>query len=140
MQGLCRLAVVAVGFAILARAMGSVTDGGAIAGVLVAFVLMLAGGFSGFIPLLTLFVLTVISTAWGYKRKQRLGVAEHKEAARLRKCWLTWEQRLFALLPAIWFPELAELLLRCGGCRTWQRQPRIRFPANWDRRRRAAPT
>ena len=48
--------MVAVGFAILARAMGSVTDGGAMAGVLVAFVLMLAGGFSGFIPLLTLFL------------------------------------------------------------------------------------
>ena len=45
-------AVVAVGFAVVARAMGAVTDGGAIAGVLVAFVLMLAGRIRGFIPLL----------------------------------------------------------------------------------------
>ena len=69
-------AVVAVAFALLARAMGSVTDGGAMAGVLVAFVLMLAGGFAGFAPLLALFLLTVISTRWGYRRKQQLGVAE----------------------------------------------------------------
>ena len=88
--------MVAVGFAILARAMGSVTDGGAIAGVLVAFVLMLAAGFAGFVPLLTVFLLTVISTAWGYERKQRLGVAERRRAARRRRFSLTWERRRFA--------------------------------------------
>ncbi|MGA2690459.1 MAG: hypothetical protein ABSE85_20545 [Candidatus Korobacteraceae bacterium] len=59
-------AVLAIGFALLARVMGAVTDGGAMAGVLAAFVLMLAGGFAGFSPLLTLFLLTMISTRWGY--------------------------------------------------------------------------
>ncbi len=102
--------VVAVGFAILARAIGSVTDGGAIAGVLVAFILMLAGGFSGFIPLLTLFALTVISTAWGYKRKQRLGVAEHKKGRKASQVLANLGAAALCALPAIYFPKLADLL------------------------------
>ncbi len=103
--------VVAVGFAILARAMGSVTDGGAVAGVLVAFVLMLAQGFSGFIPLLMLFTLTMISTAWGYKRKQRLGVAEHKKGRKASQVLANLGTATVCALPTLWFPELADLLL-----------------------------
>ena len=41
-------------------------------------------------PLLTVFLLTVISTAWGYKRKQRLGVAERKRGrttSSVRESW-----------------------------------------------------
>jgi len=90
--------------------MGSVTDGGAIAGVLVAFVLMLAAGFSGFIPLLMLFTLTVISTAWGYKRKQRLGVAEHKKGRKASQVLANLGAAALCTLPVIWFPALAELL------------------------------
>lgn len=102
--------VVAVGFAILARAMGSVTDGGAVAGVVVAFVLMLAGGFSGFIPLMTLFALTVISTSWGYKRKQSLGVAEPKKGRKASQVLANLGVASLCALPVIWFPALAELL------------------------------
>ena len=65
--------MVAIGFAVLARAMGSVTDGGALVGVLVAFVLMSAAGFAGFVPLAVVFLLTVLSTRWGYARKQTTG-------------------------------------------------------------------
>jgi uncharacterized protein (TIGR00297 family) len=104
-------AVVAVGFAILARAMGSVTDGGAMAGVLIAFVLMLAVGFSGFIPLLTLFMLTMISTAWGYKRKQRLGVAEHRRGRKASQVMANLGAAAICALPGIWFPELSDLFL-----------------------------
>jgi uncharacterized protein (TIGR00297 family) len=75
-------AVVAIGFAVLARLMGAVTDGGAMAGVLVAFVLMLAAGFYGFIPLATVFLLSVVTTRWGYTRKQSLGVAERRHGRR----------------------------------------------------------
>lgn len=102
--------VVAAGFAILARAVSSVTDGGAIAGVLVAFILMLAGGFSGFIPLLMLFTLAMISTAWGGKRKQRLGIAEHKNGRKASQVLANLGAAAVCVLPAIWFPELADLL------------------------------
>lgn len=102
--------VIAVGFAILARGMGSVTDGGAVAGVLVAFILMLAGGFSGFIPLLALFALTVVSTAWGYKRKQRLGVAEHRKGRRASQVLANLATAAVCVLPTIWLPELTDIL------------------------------
>ncbi len=83
--------MIAVGFAILARIMGSVTDGGAVAGAIVAFILMLAGGYAGFVALLTLFALTVISTRWGYRRKQRMGVAERsKGRTGVASCCKPW--------------------------------------------------
>jgi uncharacterized protein (TIGR00297 family) len=104
-------AVVAVVFAVAARAMGSVTDGGALAGVLVAFVLMLAGGFAGFVPLLALFLLTVISTRWGYGRKQRLGVAERKRGRTASQVVANLGAAAACALPAIWFPEVSDLCL-----------------------------
>lgn len=104
-------AVIAVGFAILARAMGSVTDGGAIAGVLVAFVLMLAAGFSGLIPLAVVFLLTLISTAWGYKRKQRLGVAERRRGRRTSQVLANLGAAALCAAPVVWFPQLQDLLL-----------------------------
>jgi uncharacterized protein (TIGR00297 family) len=104
-------AVVAIGLAVLARAMGSVTDGGALAGAAVAFVLMLAAGFAGFIPLLTVFVLTVITTRWGYSRKQRLGVAERKKGRRASQIVANLGAATLCALPVICFPELSELLL-----------------------------
>jgi uncharacterized protein (TIGR00297 family) len=104
-------AVLAVGFAILARAIGSVTDGGAIAGVFVAFLLMLAAGFGGFIPLLTVFCLTVISTAWGYRRKQRLGVAERKKGRKASQVLANLGAAAICVVPVILFPQLEEILL-----------------------------
>lgn len=103
--------VIAVGFAILARAMGSVSDGGALVGVLIAFIFMLAAGFTGFIPLLTVFLLTIISTAWGYKRKQRLGVAEHRKGRQASQVAANLSAAALCALPVIWLPELSNLLL-----------------------------
>jgi uncharacterized protein (TIGR00297 family) len=102
---------VAIGLAVLARVMGSVTDGGALAGAAVAFVLMLADGFSGFIPLLTVFLLTVITTRWGHRRKQRLGVAERKRGRTASQVIANLGAAALCALPVIWFPQLSELLL-----------------------------
>ncbi len=104
-------AVIAIGFALLARIMGAVTDGGAIAGVVVAFVLMLTCGLGGFIPLLTLFLLTVIATRWGYGRKQRLGVAERRHGRGASQVLANLAAATVCLLPAIWLPTVSELLL-----------------------------
>lgn len=103
--------MVAIGFAVVARAMGSVTDGGALAGVLVAFILMLACGFAGFVPLLTVFLLTVISTRWGRRRKERLGVAERRRGRTALQIIANLGAATLCVLPLIWFPELSELLL-----------------------------
>ena len=103
--------VLAVGFAIVARIMGSVTDGGALTGALIAFILMLAGGFAGFVPLLTLFLLTVISTRWGYRRKQSLGVAERKRGRKASQVIANLGAAAICALPAIWFPDASDLFL-----------------------------
>lgn len=103
--------MVAVGFALLARIMGAVTDGGALAGVLAAFVLIVAGGFAGFVPLLTLFLLTVISTRWGYRRKQRLGVAERGRGRSASQVIANLGAATMCALPAVWFPAVRELLI-----------------------------
>jgi len=104
-------AVVAIGFAVLARLMGTVTDGGAMAGVLVAFVLMLSAGLSGLVPLLTLFVVTVVSTRWGYARKRRLGVAERRRGRKASQILANLGAAALCALPVVWLPKFSGVLL-----------------------------
>jgi len=104
-------ALIALLFAVVARIMGSVSDGGAIVGIVVAFVLMMAAGFAGFLPLLALFVLTVIATRWGWRRKQRLGLAERTGGRKGSQVLANLGVSACCALPVIWFPEYSELLL-----------------------------
>jgi uncharacterized protein (TIGR00297 family) len=75
-SGALPAAVVALGFAVLARAVRAVTDGGALMGALIAFLLINAAGLRGFPPLIAVFLLTLIATRWRGERKSNLGVAE----------------------------------------------------------------
>lgn len=68
--------VVSVAFAGLARWVRGVSWGGAIAGAAVCFLLCFGAGFGAFVVLVAVFVLTWVSTRFGYRRKQRLGTAE----------------------------------------------------------------
>ncbi len=101
----------AIGFAIAARLMGAVTDGGALAGVLVAFILMIAAGLRGFVPLLAVFLLTLISTRWGYARKLRLGVAERRRGRTASQVFANLGPATICALSSLWFPDSAALLL-----------------------------
>ncbi len=101
----------ALGFAVLARILGSVTDGGALAGILVAFSLMLAAGFGGFVSLLTVFVLTAIATRSGYRRKQRLGIAERFTGRTASQVAANLGAATLCALPVIWFPQFRDILL-----------------------------
>jgi uncharacterized protein (TIGR00297 family) len=103
--------VVALGFALVARVLGAVTDGGAMAGVLIAVALIMAAGFAGFVPLVAVFVLTLVSTRWGYNRKLRLGVAERRRGRRASQVLANLAPAALCALPAIWLPELSSLLL-----------------------------
>ena len=69
-------ATISVSFAVLARATGSVTDGGAVMGAMVAFLLMYGAGLWAFFPLFALLLMTMLATRWGAERKSTLGVAE----------------------------------------------------------------
>ncbi len=106
--------VVAIGFALVARGMGAVTDGGALVGVIVAFVLMLAAGLHGFLPLITVFLLTVTTTRWGYARKQRLGVAERRRGRKASQILANLGAAVLCALAAIWFPRFSDVLLRAA--------------------------
>jgi len=102
---------VAIGFAVIARTLGAVTDGGALMGVLVAFVLILAAGVAGFVPLLTVFVITVLATRLGHARKQQLGVAERGPGRSASQVLANLGATTLCALPVIWFPRLTGILL-----------------------------
>jgi uncharacterized protein (TIGR00297 family) len=70
--------VVSLGFALLARGLRAVSDGGALAGAVIAFLLMWAAGLAAFLPLVGLFLLTLVATRWRSERKRNLGVAERR--------------------------------------------------------------
>jgi uncharacterized protein (TIGR00297 family) len=67
-----------VAFACFGRLSRGVTNGGALTGAIVCFLLLWAGGFGSFAALLAVFALTWASTRFGYARKQRLGIAESR--------------------------------------------------------------
>lgn len=71
-------AVVALGFALLARGMRAVSDGGALIGAFIAFLLITSAGLTAFLPLVVVFVLTLLATRWRGERKRSLGVAERR--------------------------------------------------------------
>jgi uncharacterized protein (TIGR00297 family) len=68
--------IVTVVFAALARWVRGVSFSGAVAGAVVCFLLYAGVGLGAFFALVSVFVLTWISTRFGYRRKQRLGTAE----------------------------------------------------------------
>ncbi len=72
------LALISLVFGVFGRAVRGVTTSGALAGAIVCFALLLAAGPAGFAALLMVFLLTWISTRFGYSRKQSLGVAEQR--------------------------------------------------------------
>ncbi len=104
-------ALTALLFAVVARILGSVSDGGALAGIVVAFILLITAGFSGFIPLLTLFVLTVLATRWRRRRKERLGLAERSGGRTGAQVLANLGAAACCALPVLWFPEFSDLLL-----------------------------
>jgi uncharacterized protein (TIGR00297 family) len=104
-------ALTALLFAVVARVIGSVTDGGAVAGILVAFILMLSAGYAGFVSLLTLFALTALATRWGRRRKERLGLAEYSRGRTGSQVLANLGAAACCALPVVWFPEYSELLL-----------------------------
>ena len=104
-------AIVAVGFAVVARAMRAVSDGGALVGILAAFVLMLAAGLPAFVPLLSVFLLTLLATRWGRRRKERLGVAERRRGRTASQILANLGSATLCALPAIWLPRFSGVLL-----------------------------
>jgi uncharacterized protein (TIGR00297 family) len=104
-------AVVAIGFAVLARSLGAVSDGGALAGVLVAFLMMLAAGLAGLLPLVAVFILTSLATRWRSERKRNMGVAERGKGRSASQVLANLGAAALCFVAAIIFPRFSELLL-----------------------------
>ena len=75
-SGLVTNWAIAVAFALLAWRMRGVSRSGAVAGVLICFLIESAFGLHGFLLLLWLFLLTWLATRAGFSRKQTRGLAE----------------------------------------------------------------
>lgn len=71
-----------IAFALLGWAVGGVTLGGALAGLVVAFLLYYGIAPGAFGVLFAVFVLTCVTTRLGHGRKRRLGIAERRRGRR----------------------------------------------------------
>ncbi len=103
--------MVAIGFAILARMAGAVSDGGALVGVIIAFLIMVAAGLGGFLPLVAVFVLTLLATRWRSERKRSLGVAERAKGRRASQVLANLGAAALCALAAIVFPRYSGVLM-----------------------------
>ena len=113
-SGALPAAVVAIVFALLARVVRAVSDGGALAGVVIAFLLISAGGLAGFVPLLVVFLLTLVATRWRGDRKRNIGVAEHRGGRRASQVLANLGATGLCAAAAVIFPRHAGTLM-VGG-------------------------
>lgn len=107
-------AVVALGFALLARALRAVSDGGALAGAGIAFLWMTAAGVRGIAPLMAVFLLTLLATRWRSERKRNIGVAERARGRVASQVLANLGASSLCAAVAILFPQQSRMLL-IGG-------------------------
>src|SRR5512142_925776 len=72
-------AVVTIIFAAVARLLNGVTTSGALAGAVVSFAIYASAGPRVFAVVVLVVIIAVITTRFGYSRKQKLGAAESHE-------------------------------------------------------------
>ena len=101
----------ALGFALLARGMRAVSDGGALMGAVIAFVLISAAGLAGFLPLVAVFVVTLLATHWRRERKRSLGVAERGSGRTASQVLANLGAAGLCAAAAAIFPQQANVLL-----------------------------
>lgn len=104
-------AMVAVGFAVLARGLRAVTDGGALAGAVLAFLIMVGGGLWAFLPLVAVFVLTLAATRWRAERKRGLAIAERSGGRSANQVIANLGAAALCALAAAFFSGLSSYLL-----------------------------
>ena len=104
-------AVVALGFAVLARALRAVTDGGALAGAAIAFVVIVAGGLWAFVPLIAVFLVTLLATRWRAERKRSVGIAERGGGRNAGQIVANLGAAALCALAAVLFPQHTRSLM-----------------------------
>jgi uncharacterized protein (TIGR00297 family) len=104
-------AVVSLGFALLARGLRGVSDGGALAGAVIAFLLMWAAGLQAILPLVAVFILTLVTTRWRSDRKRNLGVAERRSGRTASQVVANLGAAGICAAAAAIFPQRSDILL-----------------------------
>jgi uncharacterized protein (TIGR00297 family) len=99
---------VTVAFALLARALRGVNRSGMFAGAAACLLLFVGAGPSAFATLAALFLLTWVSTRFGYRRKRELRVAERSDG---RNAW--------QVLANLAVPAVASLVFSVTGNSIW---------------------
>jgi uncharacterized protein (TIGR00297 family) len=110
-SGALPAAVVALGFAVMARALRAVSDGGALVGAVIAFLWMTAAGLRGFAPLLAVFLLTLLATRWRSEQKRNIGVAERMRGREASQVLANLGASGLCAAAATIFPQRSEILL-----------------------------
>ena len=91
--------------------MGAVSDGGALVGAMIAFLIMVAAGLGGFLPLVAVFVLTLLATRWRRDRKRNLGVAERGSGRTASQVVANLGAATLCAVAAIVFPRHSGILM-----------------------------
>jgi uncharacterized protein (TIGR00297 family) len=91
--------------------MRAVSDGGALAGALIAFLLMRAAGLVAFFPLVAVFILTLMATRWRADRKRTLGVAERRSGRSASQVMANLGAAGVCAIAATIFPQHSVILM-----------------------------
>jgi len=103
--------VLVVSFALVAWGMRAVTVAGALWGALISFVIYVAGGFGGFLTLVTLFVLTAVSTRFGHSKKHSMNTAEKEKGRAASQVLANLGAAALCGLPLLFVDVMSAVLL-----------------------------
>jgi uncharacterized protein (TIGR00297 family) len=113
---------VTIGFGILARILRAVDLSGAVAGIIVTWVLFLTAGPGAFAAVAAVFVLAFLTTRLGYRHKQFLGTAERRGGrtasqvlANLGAATLCGVASVLAHRPELWLLGLSAALAEAAA-------------------------
>jgi uncharacterized protein (TIGR00297 family) len=104
-----------VAFAFLAWGLRAVTAGAAVVGVFLTIILCLAAGPAALLPVIVVFLLTLITTRIGRQKKERLGTAERRHGRGSLQILANVGVATLCAAPLI-FMAHAHYLLLAGAC------------------------
>jgi uncharacterized protein (TIGR00297 family) len=101
----------AVAFAFLAWGLSAVTAGAALTGIVLTVILCLAAGPAALIPVIIVFLLTVVTTRIGRRKKERLGTAEPRRGRGAPQILANVSVAAICAAPLIFVPYARYILL-----------------------------
>ena len=104
-----------VALALLAWGLNAVTVGAALTGIFLTLVLCLAAGPAALLPVFTVFLLTLITTRIGRRKKERLGTAEARHGRGVLQILANVSVAAICAAPLIFVPYARHILLAAAS-------------------------